>query len=283
VWWATLSAGVVSVLLIGLGVWLDYERDWSFLDKYYLKMYAKTWLAGVNLIPHKPESRYQLLEGVPKKDKQRLALPGEVEPQIGEDGKLLYVLTDQGRQDGLVRLVWHDDYFDNKKLHAFLGHWIYQDKGVWGYIQRSVYYGAALFAILLFLSVPRDRKRTRVLREGRRLQGPELVTVEEFNTRNQSDGVGFWVEPRNLWERIRKKRVSVHIPRDMEAHHIMMLGDTGAGKSSRIRELLIEVERRDEGAIVHDPARIHAGVLPARARRHHSESAGPENALLVAV
>lgn len=99
VWWATLSAGVVSVLLVGLGVWLDYERDWSFLEKYYLRMYAKTWLAGVNPIPHKPESRYQLLEGVPKKDKQRLALPGEVEPRITEDGKLVYALTDQGRQN----------------------------------------------------------------------------------------------------------------------------------------------------------------------------------------
>jgi hypothetical protein len=66
VWWATLGAGVVSVLLIALGVWLDYERDWSFLEKYYLKIYAKTWLAGVNPIPHKSEGRYQLLEGVPQ-------------------------------------------------------------------------------------------------------------------------------------------------------------------------------------------------------------------------
>jgi hypothetical protein len=56
-------------------------------------------------------------------------------------------------------------------------------------------------------------------------------------------------------ERIfRRRRASVHIPRSQKAHHIMMLGDTGAGKSWRIWELLIEVERRDEGAIVHDPA-----------------------------
>lgn len=243
-----------SVAFMVFGVWLDYARDWTFLEKFYLKMYAKTWLADVNPIPHKADSRYQLLEAVPQKDKQRLALPGEVEPRITEDGKLVYVLTEQGRQEGLVRLVWHDGYFNNKKLHAFLGHWIYQDKGVWSYISSSVYYGAALFAILLTVTVPKDRKGTRVLREGKRLQGPELVTVEEFNRRNQSDGIGFWVEPRNLWERMRKMRVSVHIPKSMEAHHIMILGDTGAGKSSRIREMLIDIAGRQEGAIVHDPA-----------------------------
>jgi hypothetical protein len=239
---------------MALGVWLNYERDVSFLERFYLRMYVKTWLADVNPLPHKAQSRYQLLEAVPKKDKQRLALPGEVEEGADAEGKLLYVLTDQGREAGLVKLVWRDDYFENKKLHGFLGHWIYQDRSVWDYIARDVYLGAAIFAILLILTVPKDRKRTRVLREGRRLQGPEEVSVEEFNTRNQSDGIGFWVEPRNLWERMRKKRVSVHIPRNMEAHHIMIMGDTGAGKSSRIRELLNDIAARDEGAIVHDPS-----------------------------
>jgi hypothetical protein len=233
---------------------LDYERNVSFLEKFYLPMYVRTYLADVNPIPHKAERRYQLLEAVPKRDKQRLALPGEVEESTDQDGKLIYVLTDQGRADGLLRLVWHDGYFDNKKLHAFLGHWIYQDRNVWDYIARDVYYGAAMFAVLLIVTVPKDRKRTRVLREGKRLQGPEEVTLEEFNRRNQSDGIGFWVEPRNLWERIRKKRVSVHIPKSMEAHHIMIMGDTGAGKSSRIREMLIDIAAREEGAIVHDPA-----------------------------
>jgi type IV secretory pathway TraG/TraD family ATPase VirD4 len=236
------------------GVWLDYERNVSFLEKFYLRMYVKTRLADVNPIPHKAVGRYQLLEAVPKKGQQRLAVPGEVDEGTDENGKLIYALTDQGRADGLVRLVWHDDSFDNKKLHAYLGHWIYQDKSVWDYIARSVYYGGAVFALLLFVTVAKDRKRTEVLRKGRRLQGPELVTVEEFNRRKQSDGIGFWVEPRNLWERLRRKRVSVHIPKSQEAHHMMIMGDTGAGKSSRIRELLIDISGRDEGAIVHDPA-----------------------------
>lgn len=100
VWWATLGAFAVSVLLAALGVWLDYQWNVSFLEKFYLRLYVKTWAADINPIPHKATARYQLLEAVPKKDKQRLALPGEVEEGQSEDGKLIYVLTDLGRQDG---------------------------------------------------------------------------------------------------------------------------------------------------------------------------------------
>jgi type IV secretory pathway TraG/TraD family ATPase VirD4 len=255
VMWATLCAGVVSLLLTVGMVWLDYARSWSFLEKYYVPMYVATLKADINPLPHSPAGKYRLIEVVDGKNKQRIALPGEVEPQAGPDGKIVsYVLTELGQQRGLVRLVWLEDNFEHKTLRAFLGSTIYQNKGVWGYISRSVYYGAAIFALFLFVTVPKDRKRTRVLREGKQLQGPEQVSVEEFNARNKSDGIGFWVEPRNLWEKIRRRRVSVHIPRKQEAHHIMIMGDTGAGKSSRIRELLMEIEGRGEGAIVHDPS-----------------------------
>ena len=43
--WATLGASVLGVLFMVFGVWLDYARDWTLLEKFYLKMYAKSWLA----------------------------------------------------------------------------------------------------------------------------------------------------------------------------------------------------------------------------------------------
>ncbi len=256
VMWATLSAGVVSLLLTVGMVWLDYARNWSFLEKFYLPMVKQTLLSQFNPLNHSPNGTYALLEGVDARGKHHMALPGEVEEQIGGDGKLRYVLTEQGQQRGLIKLEWHVDTYEHKYLRGFLGHTIYQDNGVWGYIARPVYYGAAFFVLFLFVAVPKDRKRTKPLREGRRLQGPEPVSVEEFNRRNQSDGIGFWVEPRNLLEKILRRfgrrRVSVHSPRKQEAHHIMIMGDTGVGKSSRIRETLLDIEQRGEGAIVHD-------------------------------
>jgi DNA helicase HerA-like ATPase len=46
----------------------------------------------------------------------------------------------------------------------------------------------------------------------------------------------------------------VRIPRERESSHFMMIGDTGAGKSSLIRQILMQVEGRGETAIVYDPA-----------------------------
>jgi hypothetical protein len=48
---------------------------------------------------------------------------------------------------------------------------------------------------------------------------------------------------------------SFRIPKRLESSHIMLMGDTGAGKSSAIRQLLRQVEERGESAIVYDPAR----------------------------
>jgi hypothetical protein len=47
---------------------------------------------------------------------------------------------------------------------------------------------------------------------------------------------------------------SYRIPKRLEASHILMMGDTGSGKSNAIRQLLRQVRERGESAIVYDPA-----------------------------
>ncbi len=44
------------------------------------------------------------------------------------------------------------------------------------------------------------------------------------------------------------------IPRRLEASHILLMGDTGSGKSSAIRQILRQIAERGETAIVYDPA-----------------------------
>ena len=46
----------------------------------------------------------------------------------------------------------------------------------------------------------------------------------------------------------------VRVPRERESSHFLMIGDTGAGKSTLIRQILMQVEERGETAIVYDPA-----------------------------
>jgi len=46
----------------------------------------------------------------------------------------------------------------------------------------------------------------------------------------------------------------VRIPRERESMHVLVMGDTGQGKSAIVRQALCQIEERGETAIVYDPA-----------------------------
>ncbi|HUJ73880.1 MAG TPA: type IV secretion system DNA-binding domain-containing protein, partial [bacterium] len=46
----------------------------------------------------------------------------------------------------------------------------------------------------------------------------------------------------------------VWLPREDEARHILLEGNTGGGKSTAIRQLAMQIAERGEAAIVYDPA-----------------------------
>jgi len=52
---------------------------------------------------------------------------------------------------------------------------------------------------------------------------------------------------------------SYAIPKRLESSHILFMGDTGAGKSSAIRQILRQVKERGDTAIVYDPAMDFVG------------------------
>ena len=120
-------------------------------------------------------------------------------------------------------------------------------------IETSKYPLVAVFAASLLVAAPKDIARARRRKNGRRLKGPEVVTAAQFNRRNRSDGIGF-VQHQSLAEKLTGRTQCVRIPRGVESSHILIMGDTGTGKSVLTRTILLEVERRGETAIVYDPA-----------------------------
>ena len=97
----------------------------------------------------------------------------------------------------------------------------------------------------------------RQLQEGRVRQGPVRVTRAEFNKLKRSDGVGFaTTDAFTVREGLSSypQRHMVRIPRHEEQSHLLLLGDSGTGKSSLIRQLLPQIRARGESAIVYDPA-----------------------------
>ena len=249
----TLCALFVAVLLFAWTVAFEYRQNWSSLERFYLPVYAKTWLRG---LLSKAQAQYRLIDVMDRKRHQRLALDDEVEASMNAAGETEYSLTEEAQRRGMVRLAWHDEVFIDRGLHEYLGHWIYHDQTVWDYVKAPAYAALSVFILLLLFTLPRDRQRALVLKHGRRLRGPELVTTAQFNGRHKADGIALLNAERTPLERLLRKDTSrwVRIPRQGEATHFLVMGDSGTGKSAAIRQLLVQIWERGETAIVYDPA-----------------------------
>lgn len=260
---ASYGALFAAVLCFMSVISWQYARDWSFLERFYLPVYAKTWVRGSLLTTN--QARYALLDVQPKKGQMRLALDGEVKPVQNQDGTTAYTLTDAAVSQGMVKPVWEAGFYNDRKLHAFLNHWIYRDQTAWDYVRFPAYGAMGVFALLLCVAIPADRQRALVHKYGRRLRGPELVTTAEFNgklghTKGLNtylpDGLALINENASWVDRKFRKIDSrwVRIPKDREAMHFLIVGDSGHGKSATVRQALSQIWERGETAIVYDPA-----------------------------
>jgi hypothetical protein len=234
----SLVAIVMSVVVFGAAAWWRYEYRWTALQQAYVKTYLKT---QVSLVSSRSHRLIQRVDG----KKIRLAVNAD--------------LADPAVVEGRAKLAWSaPTRMDNAKVRGWLAGEIYGGYSPLAKLAAEAQWPGA-FALLVGLvwAFPKDRERARIRREGRRLRGPELVSAREFNTRNRSDGIGFFGEERSWWSRVfRKKRLprGVSIPREHEARHVLIMGDSGTGKGALIRQLLIQIAGRGETAIVYDPA-----------------------------
>ena len=98
---------------------------------------------------------------------------------------------------------------------------------------------------MLPFATRKDMERFKEMKYGRLLKGPVRVTPKAFNRAVKGDGVGF--------KTIESKQL-MRIPRLAEGQHIELMGDTGAGKTRLIMQLLLQIKERGHSAIVYDPA-----------------------------
>src|SRR5258708_8099846 len=154
---------------------------------------------------------------------------------------------------GDLKLEWQRAPYDNAKLHEFLGHWIYQDQTLTDLAKPALWGGLGVLLVGLVVAIPKDSARKRIRKHGHRLKGPELVTVRVFNRRNRSDGIGF-LQQQNFTQKIFHKKAWLRLPGEIESSHILVMGDSGKGKSALIRQILLQIKHRGETAIVYDPA-----------------------------
>ena len=63
-----------------------------------------------------------------------------------------------------------------------------------------------------------------------------------------------WEQQQSFTQKIFRTKTWLRLPREIESSHLLVMGDSGKGKSALIRQILLQIEERGETAIVYDPA-----------------------------
>ena len=108
---------------------------------------------------------------------------------------------------------------------------------------------ALLFLFYLGLRIRFGGQTSHEERHGRRTKGPELVSALTSRRTGRTGGIRL-----RLASKLGPLAPRFLIPEKLLSSHILLMGDTGSGKSNAIRQILRQVEERDETAIVYDPA-----------------------------
>ncbi|MGE3511201.1 MAG: type IV secretion system DNA-binding domain-containing protein [Vicinamibacterales bacterium] len=243
----TVTVLLLSVLTGAAILMYQVETQWTLLQRLYLSAYVRSALLGGLGLSR--TGTYQLLQ-VTSGATTRFALNEELERGRGD----AVTLSEAARQSGARDVVWQRGSYRHDALHAFLRRWVYGDRSLRALAQPALWSAVAIAGPGLLLAIPIDVARARKRRHGRRLKGPELVSVAAFNRRTRADGMGFLQRATRLG-----RPVWVRIPRRLESSHLLVVGDSGTGKSALIRQVLRQIEARGETAIVYDPALEYTG------------------------
>jgi type IV secretory pathway TraG/TraD family ATPase VirD4 len=241
----TYGAVFLAFVMTGMFLYLRFSFGQSPLQQFYTPIYARTAAGGVV----KKRNKYQLLYVGGGAGALRLATEQDVkagETPQPNGKKLPLTLSDSATASG-YRFLYRgpEQLFVDAPLNEYL------KLAVFGGDQlRSIYAGPlwlGFFSLLLQLpfSIRKDIARRKLMKYGRRLKGPVLLTPKEFNEAVAGDGIGFKTTEANAMMRI---------PLAAEAQHIELMGDTGAGKTTLIMQILRQIQGRGHAAIVYDPA-----------------------------
>jgi type IV secretory pathway TraG/TraD family ATPase VirD4 len=218
------------------------------LQRYYLPIYERTSAIGTFMASHRSDYRMLFVGG--RGVAPRPAMNGDVvlgrTPEL--DGRPIpLALSADARQQGYSVLFPSQEHsYVDARLRDYLKTVVYGGASLPGFFRLPLLGGAALFLILLPFTTIKDVQRQKQLKYGRRLKGPEMLTPCQFNRTVKGDGIGFKTDD---------MKPMLRIPARAEAQHMQIIGDTGAGKSALLAQVLRQVRSRGDSAIVYDPAR----------------------------
>jgi Type IV secretion-system coupling protein DNA-binding domain len=244
----TYGAVFIAVVLTGFFIYCRFSFDSDPLQRFYMPTYIRSSVAGAIGATRRDNHRMLMLgaRGIPP----RLAMNGDVTegttPEPG--GKAIpLALSRSALRSGYVLLyLGPEESYNDASLSSYLKTAIYVGNTLFDMYKLPLLFGLVSLIIQLPFSIAKDVRRRRQLRYGRRLKGPEMMTPKEFNSRVGGDGIGIKTDGMNPM---------IRIPVRAEAQHMQIIGDTGAGKTAIMLQILRQIKTRGDSAIVYDPAR----------------------------
>ena len=243
-WPVSTLVALLLAFVAGIGIFTYRNVEvWTPLQQWYWIQYLST-----KNFPG-PSGNYQVLSKLDRQGQHSMATDADVMPApLRGWPPFPFELTAKARQAGAVALKVDTVHYTSAQMNRMLAEWIYAGQSPDDLIRPAWVGALGAFVLALVLAMLRNRTRRRIEEPGRRLKGPEMVTVKEFNRWSGADGISFLTT---------EGRESLSIPRSLESSHMMMMGDTGAGKSVLQRRVLMQIAERGETAIVYDPALEH--------------------------
>ncbi len=244
----TYGAILVAILCTAFFVFCRFRILATPLQWFYTPVYTRTSVLGTFSPSHRDSFRMLFVAG--RSLKPRPAMSDDVAhgrtPEL--DGKVLPLAVSPAATKQGYDLLFRGpvrSYVD-AHLRDYLRVAVYNGNDLSAIYKFPLLSGAGVFLILLPFAAAKDIARQKSLKYGRRLKGPERLTPQAFNRAVKGDGIGFKTD--DMKEMIR-------IPAKAEAQHMQIIGDTGAGKSALMFQVLRQVRSRNDSAIVYDPAR----------------------------
>jgi type IV secretory pathway TraG/TraD family ATPase VirD4 len=241
----TYGVVFLSLVLAGCFLYVRFSFGQSPLQRFYTPIYART-AAGA---PLDKKDKYQLLYVGDGAKAGRLATEADVKVGVtpAPNGKYIpLTLSPEATRLGLRALYRGQEqpYLD-APLHEYLKSAVFQGDRLRDIYKMPLVLGLLSLLLQLPFSIAKDIKRRKQMKYGRLLKGPVMLTPKEFNQTVQGDGIGF---------KTTEAKEMMRIPLQAEAQHIELMGDTGAGKTSLIMQILRQIQGRGHSAIVYDPA-----------------------------
>ena len=240
-----VALGVAFLTVIGVCVRIRLATP---LQRYCLSAYERSSGFGTFMKAHK--STYRLLFVGGARSMPRPAMNDDVVLGKTEDerGRVIPLALSQDARDRGYSLLFSapERSYVDARFNLYLQGVVFQGKSLSGFFQPPILGGGILFLLLLPVAAFKDVQRQKELKYGRRLKGPEMLTPKQFNKTVKGDGIGF--KTNDITPMLR-------IPLRAEAQHMQIIGDTGAGKSALMFQVLRQVQSRRDAAIVYDPAR----------------------------